>query len=83
MTTQKPNQHHCWFCAYTAYEAGENRHPQEVVRELAKLHGFKILDQVPQSIADGWSFWIETSEAQVPDLPKYFRVARWIPIGQV
>lgn len=83
VTPQMPNQHHCWFCAHSASDAGEGRHPQEVVRELAKTHNFKILDQVPQSIADGWSFWIETADGKIPELPPFFRIARWIPIGQV
>lgn len=76
-------QQHRWFDIRAASDAGEERHPQEVVREFAALHSFKILASVPQSIADGWSFWIETSGEALPELPDFFRVAEWIPVGQV
>jgi hypothetical protein len=41
------------FCMYGAYDAGEQRHPQNVMRDL----GITYLYAVPQSIADCWQFY--------------------------
>lgn len=37
---------------YGAYDAGENRHAQEVIKEL----GIEYVFAIPQSIADQWWF---------------------------
>lgn len=80
---ENPNQYHCWYDAIASHlDENENRHPQVVVRELAQAHGFQVLNCVPQSIADGWSFWIEV-EGELPAFPSFFKPKGWIPVGQV
>ena len=66
----------CTFlCTRTAYEDGEKRHPQTIMRELSEELSFKILRAVPQIAFDGWEFWIEFDNK--PKLPKYFRKISW------
>jgi hypothetical protein len=48
---------------------------------MAASLGFRILGAVPQSIADGWDFWIEFDGE--PTFPDYFTKRPWKPIGQV
>ena len=86
---RQPNQHHRFYCMLSAADAGEHRHPQQVVRDLAATHGFAILGAVPQSIADGWDFWLEydangdyDDSTEPPAFPAYFRAASWKPINQ-
>ena len=50
----------------SASYAGENRHPQEVFKDL----GLKVLHAVPQSISDSW--WITVEDYDF-DLPDYFQ----------
>ena len=73
-------QRRVFFCAFTAADIGEKRHPQKVMAELAEKYQFKILSEIPQSMFDGWDIWIESSEAV--ELPKYLKVAQWKPVGQ-
>lgn len=80
---QLPGQSYCFYCMQSASEAGENRHPQTVVRELAATLGFRILDAVPQSLFSGWDFWIEVEEGKTVTLPSYLKVHKWKPTGQV
>lgn len=79
-----PNNTHqarVFFDMFLANEAGENRHPVTVVEELSKTLGFKILNRVPQSLFDGWDFWIEFDKP--PKLPDYFRAGiKWKRIGE-
>lgn len=79
-----PNNTHqarVFFDMYKANDAGENRHPVTVVEELSKTLGFKILNRVPQSLFDGWDFWIEFDKP--PKLPEYFRSGiKWKRIGE-
>jgi hypothetical protein len=66
-----------------ANDRGENRHPQIVMRELAGKHGFTILDSVPQSLFDGWDYWIESDNLMDLHLPKFFREnVPWKAIGE-
>ena len=65
-----------------AHDAGETRHPQTVVSELAESIGFTILAAVPQSLFDGWDFWVEFEES-VKDIGPLFRGYPWKPVGQV
>lgn len=83
LTMKKPNQQHRFYCTRSASDQNENRHPQEVVRDWSRSRGFTILDAVPQSIADGWDFWIEVHEGQDLVFPSFFRACEWKPIGQV
>lgn len=41
------------FSLYAAYDSGENRHPQDVMRGL----GITYAIATPQSIFDSWWFW--------------------------
>ena len=83
---RQPNQHHRFYCMQSAADAGEHRHPQQVVRDLAATHGFTVLGAVPQSIADGWDFWLEYAgnahDGTAPAFPAYLRPAKWKPINQ-
>ena len=75
------NEAHVFYDMMEAGIHGETRHPQVVVRELSHRLNFDILDAVPQSLFDGWSFWIRFYEA--PDLPfELFRAVNWIPVGE-
>lgn len=70
-----------FFDMFDAHKAGEDRHPQDVMKELAEAHRFRILAAVPQSLFDGWDFWIEFDEP--PELPPLFRGnLPWKPVGQ-
>jgi len=53
------------YCLITAHiECNENRHPQEVMREL----GIKYQHATPQSVCDQWWFWnCEGVPAQLPE----------------
>lgn len=77
-----PMQARVFYDFYTAYDVKEDRHPELVMKELSKKHNFTILFSVPQTIADGWDFWIEFK--QKPNLPTLFRDGiTWKRIGQV
>lgn len=78
-----PRQHRFFYDMHAASDAGEHHHPQSVVRGLAHTHGFKVLDAVPQSLFDGWDFWIETvDDGPAPVITPYFKAAAWKPIGE-
>ena len=74
-----PSQRRVFFHGQSASEAGENRHPQIVMTELAQRHGFRILSAIPQSMHDGWDFWIEGS---APIILPYLLDYQWKSIGQ-
>lgn len=59
-----------YLCA--ANKAGEIRHAQTVMRELAKEHGFTITQSRPESAFDAWLFWIEAEGK--PELPEFLRM---------
>lgn len=64
-----------------AFECGEERHPQTVMRELSTRLGFTILGAVPQSLFDGWDYWVE--ESRPVDYPKFLqRSVPWKSIGE-
>ncbi len=75
-----PKQMILFFDLRTAYEYGEKRHPQIVMRELAEKYHFTILARIPQTFFDGWDFWIEFET--MPMLPPIFRHVPWKPIGE-
>lgn len=54
------------FCMWSAHEAGEAGHPQEVMKRL----GITYQHATPQSIADQWWFWLCTIPKGM-ELPKY------------
>lgn len=84
MTGRNPenqSQRRVFFHAYAAYDVGEKRHPLTVMQELAERHGFRTLAAVPQSLFDGWDFWIE--ECAAPVAAPYLLDYPWKPIGQV
>lgn len=78
---KNPNQMSLFFCSRTADDLGENRHPQIVMRELSEKHGFKVIGKTPQSLFDGWSFWIEYDKKEPKDLPRYLRDVSWSEVG--
>jgi hypothetical protein len=75
-----PKQGRVFLSLFAAYDAGEKRHAEEIIKDLASKLNFKVLESLPQSIVDGWDFWIEFEVA--PELPAYFRNVPWKPIGQ-
>lgn len=47
-----------------AFDAGENRHPCEAMREL----GFKVVMEIPFTIGDCWVFLVEAgNNIKLPD----------------
>ena len=59
------------FLSYiSAYNLGEKRHAQIIMKELSIKHGFVITESIPQSVGDGWEFFIEFDKT--PKLPDYF-----------
>ena len=63
-------------------KAKESRHPQIVMKELSIKNNFTILGAVPQSLFDGWDFWIERDDIELIDLPdELFCDYPWKPIG--
>ena len=87
MNGQNPDndkQYHVFFDLISAHLSGESRHPQIVMKELSRQFDFTILDAVPQSLFDGWSFWIEFNREPKDLPPQYFREGvGWISIGTV
>ena len=76
------NQAHLFFYSLAAHKNGEDRHPQIVMNEMAEELGFVILDKIPQSMHDGWSFWIEGENLAQHVLPDYFMEhVKWFKIG--
>jgi hypothetical protein len=75
-----PKQARVFYDLFEAYKYGERRHPQIVMKELAERHGFRILGKVPQTLFDGWDYWIEFETP--PDLPPIFRDVPWKGIGE-
>lgn len=56
-------------------------HPQRVMKRLSKELNFIILDSIPQTIADGWDFWIEFET--MPELPPFIsNKVPWKPVGE-
>ena len=68
MKSQNPenkNQARLFYCARTAFDHGEMRHPSIVIDEMAGNHNIKVLGKIPQSLFDGWDFWVEIEESQM------------------
>ena len=62
-----------FYWMQTAYMGfGETRHPEIVMKELAKKHDFKILEATPYTILNGWKYVIEFENA--PILPGYIEM---------
>lgn len=85
MTRNTHPGRHCFFYdGIAASDANENRHPQVVVAELAETHGFRVLAAVPQSMFDGWDFWIDVGgQGPAPKVTPYFKAKAWKPLGEV
>lgn len=72
-----------WYSLNACYtecsgqSTGDRRHAQVVMNELAEAQHFKIIDAQPESIADGWQFWIEYPDGGFPALPHWITRARW------
>jgi hypothetical protein len=78
-----PTQARVFYDMYKSHIAGEKRHPEVVMEELAKQHDFTILDSIPQSLFDGWDVWIESPDMATLELPDLFRKnIPWKPVGQ-
>ena len=78
-----PKQARLFYCMFEAMECEENRHPIDVMMELEIKHNFIIKYKIPQSMFDGWDFWVEFEDPKEIDLlPKLFRNVGWKPIGQ-
>jgi hypothetical protein len=77
-----PQQARIFFDMFAAQDAGDNRHPQVIIKEVAARLGFSVLGSVPQSMFDGWDVWIEFSEA-APDVGPFFRDVPWRSVGSV
>jgi len=75
-----PKQARVFFDMIDADKVGEHRHPQIVMKEISEKHHFKIISCVPQSLFDGWDFWIEFDT--FPELPPLFRKVDWKPVGE-
>jgi hypothetical protein len=58
-----------FYCYQSAHEAGEKRHAQPVVRELAEQQGFTIERAQAESLYDGWVFFIACTD--LPILPSF------------
>ena len=71
-----------FLCSYMQSEAKISGHPQEIMKKLAEENGFKILESVPQSLLDGWDFWIEF-DTPPSTLPNIFRDVEWKSVGSV
>lgn len=83
LNPDNPRQAFARYCLMSADDAGEHRHPELVMRELAERLGFRIVEAIPQSIADCWWFWIEF-DGEPPSLPAtIFTGRQWLPVGTV
>lgn len=71
-----------WFDGIGAYKCDEKRHPQVVMKELGEKHSFSVIGAVPQSLGDGWDFWIEWPGWPLY-LPSYIAIKGWEPVGTV
>jgi len=77
------NQARLFFCMFRAVKAGQHEHPVDVMNKLSVTLNFKILDKIPQSLFDGWDFWVEFKDPKGAEmLPPLFRDVSWKPIGQ-
>ncbi len=71
---------HVFLCMIKQAECGNSERPQNLMRRLSNELDFEILGAVPQSMFDGWSFWIRFDKE--PDLPDMFRdKIKWVPVG--
>ena len=69
------------FHYFAATNAGENRHAQLVMMELAEKHGFKILRGEAFSIGDCWVFDIDAPEGI--EFPSYIEIVPPERIGVI
>ena len=66
------------------YEDKEVRHPLIVMRLLEVQYEFKIIGKIPQTLFDGWDFWIEAEniEQVLSQLPKYIKNVPWKGVNE-
>ena len=86
MKSQNPenkNQVRYFYCARTAFDHGEMRHPSIVIDEIASKCHFKVLGKIPQTAFDGWDFWVEFEDSiYVLVVPPFFMDYGWKPINE-
>ena len=56
---------HVFYNMWSAHDEGVDEHPQTQLKKL----GIKYYKSVPQSLFDGWEFWID-DDAELPDYIK-------------
>jgi len=76
-----PRQALVFFSYQAAEMTGEHSHAQTVMKKLAELQHFTIIDYRAQSLYDGFAFWIEFDYE--PVLPSYILTHDWLPIGTI
>lgn len=62
----------------SAFDAGEKRHPQLVMKQLSELKGFSILGGFVVGFADCWMFKIDR-EIKKNEIPSYIDVIEETP----
>lgn len=67
LNPENNKQARVFFNYLTMQDAGENRHASLVMQELGDKLGFKVIGAVPQTLFDGWDYWIEFDIA--PEFP--------------
>lgn len=75
------NQMRIFFSMYELWDLNIKGHPRTIMDQLSKEMNFKVLDAVPQSLFDGWDFWIEGENLDQMDFPIYIRDVPWRAIG--
>jgi hypothetical protein len=74
-----PKQARVFFSYMSAMiEHNETRHADIVMKEIADKNNFKIIGKVPQTLFDGWEYWIEFDKE--PELPGFVRNINWEPL---
>lgn len=63
------------YCSIDSYKAGENGHPQTVMKDLLRGVDAEVWAE-PIPIGDAWLFWIEHDQ-QLPPLPGFIQEVSW------
>ena len=80
---ENKKQARIFYCYLEANNLSEDRHACIVIEELSKRHKFKVLRAIPQTLFNGWDFWVEFDFYPTADycLPSYCRKVKWKGIG--
>lgn len=73
------SQARVFYHLQSADEAGLTGRAQKNMQLLADECGFRVIGSLPQTLFEGWDFWIEFDD--LPELPDFMRDAPWKPIG--